>query len=278
MRIRGRRVALAFAAAVALLLIAGGVYLWHNLVFSGETRPIAGTRHFFVVQPGVTEQDLALVSEGLRLADQFFVARIGHAMDNAIEVRMARTTPCLPFLPLDRSPTAVADRELICVNTVGHAWTKVVPQDRPLGLSIIAHEHFHNWQAQFNCLPGPNDHEYAWWVEGSATYVGLHTTVAAGLMSEDAVRERMRQWGGFSDKLGPLASYEKRISGDAAYALAYRAIVDLVQRGGGEASLYRFCEQVGRGEAWRTAFEDAYGISVENFYTHFEGTRSQKVP
>jgi hypothetical protein len=188
---------------------------------------------------------------------------------------MTRTTPCIPFVPLATGPTAVADKESICVNTAGYTWTQVMPNDHLVGLSIIAHEHYHNWQAQLNCLPGPNDHEYAWWVEGSATYVGWHTLVEAGMMSEGDVVERMHQWGGFSDTLEPLASYEKHISGDAAYALAYRAIADLVKRGGGEDSLTRFCTQVGRGIAWRTAFEEAYQIATGDFYAQFEQQRSR---
>lgn len=58
-----------------------------------------------------------------------------------------------------------------------------VPRDRLIGLSSIAHEHIHNLQGQLGCLPGPDDHEYAWWVEGSATYVGWHTLVEAGMTS-----------------------------------------------------------------------------------------------
>ena len=270
-----RRAGIVAAAVVALALAAGGVYLWQNLVFTGETRQIAGTNYRFVVQQGVAEEDVALVTEGLALADRYFVGRIGRGMRNPVEVRLARTSPCIPFVPLAHGASGVADKTSICINTVGQAWTELVPKDRLVGLSIVAHEHFHNWQAEFNCLPGPNAHEYAWWVEGSATYVGLHTLVEAGMLSEADVLERMRSWGGFSDELGPLADYEQRIGGDRAYALAYRAIADLVRRGG-EASLYRFCEQVGRGTPWRAAFEQTYGISTADFYVRFEEHRSKR--
>lgn len=266
---------LIIVAAIIFLVTLGfsGIYLWQNLVFTGETRAIPGTPHHFLIQAGVSENDLALVGEGIRLADLYFTAQLAATLSNPIEVRMARTTPCVPFEPLGSGSTAVADKEKLCVDTLSYAWTKIVPQDRLVGLSIIAHEHFHNLQGQTGCLPGPNDHEYAWWVEGSATYIGWHTLVEAGLMTEAQVMDVMHKWGGFSSDLGTLASYEKHISGDPAYALAYRAIDELVQRTGSPALLYQFCQIVGQGQNWRMAFEAAYGISVADFYTQFEQSR-----
>lgn len=162
---------------------------------------------------------------------------------------------------------------MLCINTQGYVWGNLVPDNRPIGLSIIAHEYFHVLQGQTGCLPGPDEHEYAWWVEGSATYVGWHTLVEAGLLTDTDVMDIMRQWGGFSDGLDRLAAYEPHISGDAQYALAYRAITELVVLAGTEAGLLGFCERVASGIDWRSAFEATYNISVEAFYTDFESRR-----
>lgn len=272
MRTHRRRLLIIAALCLAGLCIVGGIYLWQNLVFTGETRVVPGTQHRFLVQAGVTEDDLALVAEAITLADRYFTAQLGVTLPTPIEIRMASTTPCIPFEPPETSSTAIADKSAMCVNTRGYTWTNTIPRQPLVELSIIAHEYFHNLQGQFGCLPGPDDHEYAWWVEGSATYVGWHVFVEADMLTEAEVVETMRHWGGFSDELGSLGSYEQRMPGDPEYALAYRAIALLVERTGTQ-SLIQFCQQIGEGENWRAAFEDAYGISVADFYMQFEAQR-----
>ncbi|MBC8170025.1 MAG: hypothetical protein H7X77_00065 [Anaerolineae bacterium] len=273
MLVRRRRLLIGTGVVGLVVLVIGGIYLWQNLVFNGEVRPIPGTPYHLVIQSGVPETDLALVTEGLMLADRYFTAQLGVKVAKPVEVRMARTTPCIPFTSMISSSTAIADEAEICVNTMSYAWTKIIPQNRRVGLSIIAHENFHNLQGQLGCLPGPNDHEYAWWVEGSATYVGWHTLIEAGMITEAEVVEVMREWGGFDNNLQPLSSYDERIPGDPEYALAYRAIADLIERAGTPASLNQFCDQVGQGKNWRVAFEDVYKIAVDDFYSTFEQQR-----
>jgi hypothetical protein len=260
---------------IVVLLIMGSIYLWQNLVFTGQTRAIAGSPNHFLIQLGVSESDLNLVEEGLRLSDDYLKRQLGITLPQPIEVRMSSITPCIPFQDSSSGSTAIADKSSMCVNTRGYAWTKVVPQKRLVGLSIIAHEHFHNFQGQFGCLPSGDAHEYNWWVEGSATYVGWHTLVDAGMVTEADVIQTMRDWGGFASDLEPLANYERHMSGDAQYALAYRAIADLVKRTGSVKSLYAFCNAVGKGTNWRTAFESAYGIPVSDFYAQFEQERQE---
>lgn len=268
-----RRIVLLTIPVLNVLLIVAGIYLFQTYLFFGETRPIPNTPHRFLIQSGVTEADLVPVEQGITLANQYFLTHFGAALPNPIEVRMARSTRCAPSIPLGSGSTAVADEEMMCIDTTGYVWTQILPHEPLVGISIIAHEHFHNLQGQLGCLPGPNDHEYAWWVEGSATFVGWHTLIDAGLVTEADVLETMHKWGGFDDDLELLASYERSIRGDPEYALAYRAIADLVERSG-EASLYTFCQQIGQGTNWHSAFESAYGVSVEDFYAVFENQRN----
>ena len=72
--------------------------------------------------------------------------------------------------------------------------------------------------------------------------------------------------------MGPLEGYERGISGDPAYALAERAVAQLVARSG-EPSLIHFCRAVGRGQPWREAFLTSFGVSVPDFYRAFERGR-----
>ena len=186
-------------------------------------------------------------------------------------MRLALRSPCVPFDLFGSSPTAVAQRGSLCVDTDSPGWTEG-GADASIAGSIIAHEHFHVLQAEVGCLPGPDEHTHAWLVEGAATWVGWQTEVLAGHATQDEVMRTMRDWGGWDRGIPPLAELEQQISGDAAYALAFRAVDRLVARTG-PRSLISFCESVAAKGEWRDAFEIAFGIPVDTFYAEFERTR-----
>ena len=261
---------------VLSLLVLGmaglGLWLIYQLSFPARSSALAGTPYVLRVQPGVPDYDVRLVTEGLRFADRYFWQVLGLTTKEPIDVKLARFSPCIPFLPLRRSPSAVADRNELCINTVYQAWPQA-RRERALAVSIVAHEHFHNVQGQLNCLPRRGEHEYAWWVEGSATYLGWRATLHARLVTRADIHRRMLAWGERNPDLRPLREYERAIQGDAAYALAARAVEDLVRRSGSERSLATFCQRVGQGVPWATAFEGAFGLAVGDFYTQFERQR-----
>jgi hypothetical protein len=160
--------------------------------------------------------------------------------------------------------SAVADADALCINTRHQAWP-TVRTDPAKATVLLAHERFHNVQGRAGCLPGPADHEYAWWVEGSATYVGFQAAVAADLITAREAEDALASWLADGPTPGPLSSYERRIGGDAAYAMAAQAVAELVSSNG-PGSLMAFCRAVGSGVAWETAFRDAYGLTPEAFY------------
>jgi len=266
------------AGATALIaLLFGGVYLWNNLVFLGEEQPLPGTPHTLIVQSGVSPDDITLISVAITRADDAFAATFGSRIDTPMTIRLAQSTPCIPFEPLSSSntPTAFVEDDRMCVNLAGPVWTGAVADDRTLGQYIITHEYFHALQEELDCLPDPNAHEYAWWVEGSATYIGWQVLLDAGLVTEDEVRNQLEDWGGYSPSLSALATYEPSAPGDDVYALSYRAVDNLVQRAGIE-SLAQFCRQVDMDalENWETAFADAYGLPIVDFYAAFAAQRN----
>lgn len=251
------------------LMVASSVYLWQNLVFMGETRNLNGTPHRLLIQNGVSEQTVALINEAITLADDYFITTFGTTVSTPMEIRLAQSTPCVPFESLNSGRTAIVTGDTMCVNTIGNVWRSVISGNQQLGSYIIAHEYFHLLQEEQGCLPDPGNHEYAWWVEGSATYVGWQTLLLANKATEEDVEVALQSWGSFSNQLQPLIEYETSISGDAAYGLAYGAVDDLVQRAGTVASLYQFCELISESDDWHAVFENVYGISPQNFYTEF---------
>ena len=268
--LHSRRVWFALPALGFITLTA---WLANNLVFGGRSQHLPDTPYTLVVQHGVPDDEVALVAEGLALADRYFASALGAQTGDPIRVRLARRSPCIPFQPLRNASTAVAELDGICVQTQGRVWRYAIREDPDLALSIIAHEHFHNLQGQLGCLPKPDAHTYRWLVEGSATFVGWQTLISAGRTTQARVEAEMREWGGFSGALKPLREYERVLPGDAEYALAHRAVELLAKRAESPAVLMTFCQQVRRGRGWHEAFRRAFGVTTDTFYKTFEQVR-----
>jgi hypothetical protein len=108
------------------------------------------------------------------------------------------------------------------------------------------------------------DHEYALWVEGSATYVGFAAAVHAGLLTEAEAAQELAD-GAPTCRCRAAVVYERQIGGDAEYAVAAQAVRELVARSG-PAACWPSAARWGRGIAWETAFEQAHGLSLDEFY------------
>lgn len=254
---------------VSLILVA--VYLF---VFVGRCTTIPNTPYRLVTQPGVSDQSVQLVVVGLALADQYLVTMTGHTVSAPTEVRIANFTPCSPLEPIPQfAATAQVLGNRLCVNTRSRVWQQALQANHGIALAVIAHEHYHVWQQQRGCLSPPWQKEYDWLLEGSASYVGWETAIASGYLQRpwvDTLLDHMRQ---SDQQLGTLASYEGGVAGDASYSLAYQAVQQLIQTRGSLRSFDDFCTRVGHGEAWQSAFEQAFGMTLEAFYHTFEAQR-----
>lgn len=241
-------------------------------VFVGQRQVLAGTPYTLVVQPSVPPESVELVKTGLERADQFFLDTTGTPFTDTIDVRIASFQPCSalkPVPPLASTAEVVGKR--MCVNTSSGVWQQALRGEPGIAMSVMAHEHYHSMQEQLGCLPSPWRKDYQWWIEGSAAYIGWETAIASGALDRawvDALLNDMRA----DPDLGSLASYERSIDGNAAYALGYQAVEQLVDRTGSVGSLNDFCRSVGSGTPWRTAFADTFGIELNDFYASFEAS------
>lgn len=260
----------ALKAGILLMLLLVAAYLFG---FVGRHVALPHTPYVFVIQPGVSDQSVALVRTGLERADQFLLHATGRTITEQTTVRVASFTPCSPLKPIPRfAATAEVVANRLCVNTRSGVWQEALSGNPGIARSVIAHEHYHVFQHQLGCLPSPWHKQYEWLIEGSASYVGWQTAIASGDLDRAWVMmllTRMRT----SARLSPLASYERGIDGDAAYSLAYQAVQQLVSRTGSLASMTDFCERVGHGEPWHDAFARSFGITLDDFYRRFEASR-----
>jgi hypothetical protein len=254
-----------------LVLILVAAYLF---VFVGRRMTIPNTPYVFVIQPGVSEESVQLVSLGLNLADQYLVAMTGRTVSAATEVRIANFTPCSPLKPIPPlAATAQVLGNRLCVNTRNGVWQQALQANPGIALAVIAHEHYHVWQHQLGCLSPPWNKQYDWLIEGAASYVGWETAISSGHLSRTWVDTLLQDMRRSNPQLGTLKSYERGVAGDASYSLAYQAMQQLIQKTGSLSSFNDFCTRVGQGESWQRAFEQTFGMTPETFYSAFEAAR-----
>ena len=260
-RRRARRVVAAVAVPVAVAAVGWVVY---NETFLAVGRDVPGQSLTVRAQPGVPAADVEAALAAVRTADRYLVEVLEEDPPRDVDLKLATFSRCVPYVPLPATGSAVADADELCVNTRYRAWP-TARTDPTAATVLLAHERFHNVQGQTGCLPRQADHEYAWWVEGSATYVGFAAAVHAGLLTEAEAQQQLADWRSGLPVTEPLSSYEQQIGGDAQYSVAAQAVGELVERSG-PGSLLAFCRAVGEGVAWETAFERAHGLSPDDFY------------
>lgn len=257
---------LVLSAAFVLLSAAGWVA--YNETFLARARPAEGLPVSVRAQVGVSDQEVDTALEALREADRYLTQVLDAPALSHVTLKLATFSRCVPYLPLSQTGSAVADADELCVNARRKAWPQV-QRDPAAATWLLAHERFHNLQGQLGCLPSPGEHEYAWWVEGSATWVGFETAVSAGLLSRKEAEAELRSWQADEPDAGRLRDYEAAIHGDAQYATAAQAMTSLL-RSSGPSSLVTFCAAVGDGRPWRAAFDDAFDVTVDDFYRQLD--------
>lgn len=114
-----------------------------------------------------------------------------------------------------------------------------------------------------------------WLLEGAATWVGEHAAIDRGLISYAARRAEWEEW---SDRVDVPLSRLETLAGEARvgfaywlYALALEELLELAPDG--PLSILNYYEAVANGAAWKTAFDRAFGLSVSEFYEHFDRVR-----
>ncbi|MEZ4499264.1 MAG: hypothetical protein R2839_04165 [Thermomicrobiales bacterium] len=149
--------------AAVLLLLSG-------LAQGVSAQPVEPT---FNITPGVSEHDAGIAIEGIRLAQDFFVQRLGVDISSPLHVTVLPTAD-------DDAPTrlAVTDEDRITVFTGSEGWNMTSPAER---YAVIVHEYTHFYQ--YLLLREHNFDSPAWFDEGVAEFL---STVA------------MSEWGLFS--------------------------------------------------------------------------------
>jgi hypothetical protein len=82
----------------------------------------------------------------------------------------------------------------------------------------------------------------------------------------------------FDPSSKPLAVYEREGGRPPQYAMWHLATRMLVRDARQPYAPVEFCERVGAGAPWRTAFRRSFGVSVDDFYARFAAARVALAP
>ncbi len=153
--------------------------------------------------------------------------------------------------------------------------------------AVFAHEYFHHLQgatAPGHLLPDYGEGystQGPWWLtEGAAVYSSLLYTVASGIESYDVERDRMirKAWESTRNLVDlELAESFFNEHPFGSYEVGFLA-VEWLARHSSDASILRYYEILPQHDTWQAAFENAFGMAVDEFYESFEGYRDGVAP
>lgn len=142
---------------------------------------------------------------------------------------------------------------------------------------IAAHEYAHGWQNSLGCLSFNHQPLPGWFNEGVAEYVAYSAAVRAGVMNHDDVMQFMAELAVATGEAAvPLESLEYPGESYSLWPgnIGFFAVHQLVDRSpSGVPSLRIVCEDVAFGATVDEAFEDAFGLTRQQFYKDFESFR-----
>ena len=141
------------------------------------------------------------------------------------------------------------------------------------------HEFFHAIQERLvGSNPGPGGEKIPnWFWEGPAMFVGLYSAEVIGAINSQAegreyMLSRYRTGSAVTRGLA-LENVKANNSEVDPYAIGYAATEYLVALVGVEKFLQIY-KELGQGSSFSSAFEDATGLNLEEFYSHFEEIRA----
>ncbi len=212
----------------------------------------------------VDPREQALIQLGVRAGEDYANDHFGGAASRTVFVHVANDNSCI------NGATAIGYE--ICVNAVSDSWVALSPDY--LKLKVLAHEYFHVWQHDLFCYREPQ-----WLYEGMAEWFGYQAIVSAGLVDPVAASVERQVLLQEEPIHTPLSEQEGAAVAPqpADYALWSFAAQRLMS-GHTDADVRTFCAGKGEGLTWQESFEEAFGMSVEDWYAEFEEWRAGFLP
>jgi hypothetical protein len=207
-----------------------------------------------MIDEAVRREDAELVTESVRLAEDFFTGQIGATIDRQVHVNVRPDA-------LSENPgvLAMAVGRSVIVYTGSPAWRQSSPAEK---VATIVHEYTHFYQ--YLMTGRTHSISPAWLEEGIAQYLSLLALDRLRIIDQADIESWYAGWLMIYLPDRTLAELESHSAFDAmtggAYELAYFAVAELFQASGLDA-VQTYYGVIGSGASFETAMERAFGIS-----------------
>lgn len=169
----------------------------------------------------------------------------------------------------------------IFVLTSADSWRQV---SNPLKIHVVIHEYVHLVQYHLAYPAGGGfvgNFGPLWLDEGSADLLALRAVESERLYDYNAYA--FGALVGSRAVSAPLSQLETKAGATLAgkgseYSLGFKAVEYLEKDYGGRPAILKFFGRLNRGDTWKGAFVDAFGISAAQFYDRFEEYRHANFP
>jgi hypothetical protein len=229
-----------------------------------QPRPAAAlpTLATFDIESGVSEQDAGFVIEGIRIAQDFFIERVGAPIEQEIQVEVLANASEVAEWNI-----AVAREDMITVYTGSLGWQQTSPAER---FAVIVHEYTHFYQ--YLVLGDDSFDSPAWFDEGIAEYLSVLALSELGVIEQadfEAFWAVLLDRGPVEQSLEELESWPVFQSAEGAlYPLSYFAIAKLFEDHDLSA-VAQYYELMDSGESFDEAFEETFGLTTDEHYVEF---------
>ena len=242
-----------------------------SLAFEPEAVAAQSTLATFDIEAGVSDQEAGFVIEGIRLAQDFFIERVGFPIDQEVHVEVLATRS-----GISEHNIAVAREDEITVYTGSLGWNQTSPAER---YAVIVHEYTHFYQ--YLLLGEDSFDSPAWFDEGLAEYLSVLALSDLGVIE----RTDFEMFWAILLERGPVSRSLKELESwpifqtteGALYPLSYFSIAKLFEENDLSA-VARYYALLDAGESFDNAFALAFGLTPDEHYAEFELWRESIVP
>ncbi len=280
---------------VGVLLIVGGT--WYYQQSAKQNKSVPGTQSgrgeqngaaqsaqklaahelpklfYLEVKSGVDETEAAEFRKGIKIMDFYLNEWFGHSITKKSAIRIEATSGDDKLF--EENGTFV-----FLFRTLGRGWQ--LPKqteglfNKDWRIRVTTHEYVHLYQINNGgCAHvGRVAENPKWFVEGEADWLS-YKAVKGSWSLPFWFKFAIQQMGG----LKPIQTYDEAKDVEKIYPY-FASAVDFLMKGRDIKTLDAFCANIGKGQEVSAAFQNAFGVPLEQFYSDFKAyfTKTFSIP
>ena len=223
----------------------------------------------------VTNKDKLFVIQGISAMDFYLKKWFGKSTNKPAGLRV-EATPTTSFREAAKTVTVKSGVMNIEIKTKSPIWEQQPQMGGESHPRISAHEYVHIYQFQNGCGNVGSDVPIAskWFIEGEAEWLSYKVMQEVWLPSFSIERLNIPMAKQAPGSLKFLEKEESITSSDVLFDYAlFTMAIDYLMKDRDIKTLDDFCANIGKGQDLPTAFQNAFGISLDKFYQDFEAYR-----